>query len=198
MPEFAELHKATQQLGQEVKDHILSSSACSRFFLKFTFDDKTVIADARFISTVAHLIIQHENVLCSSFQRSKKDIGIRSIDEFIEYKKRILIGCYILKWYQYRNSVLPNSRYLMDCFRQILGVETVNELGEEVNNSLDCFSDFCSIIGDKALKNEEGGVIYLDRKIQESIQETRHYYNSCGINQVYMTVEGMIGSLMSK
>jgi hypothetical protein len=144
------LFEQLQQKAKDLPNRLLSlykksQNHCLSFFTLLLSSNDSAIDDANTIATLAcSLDEEYDKPLCDYLDTHPENLG-RDLQTF---KKQVLIGIYLIKWFQY-NSVIFNNRAnsLLSLFREDMEVSTLEELDEnEYKLCLRSLSYYCSFV----------------------------------------------------
>ncbi|KTD06599.1 hypothetical protein Lgra_2542 [Legionella gratiana] len=169
-------------------------AGCLSFFSMLP--DHVAMDDASTISFLAQSLDETYDLI-NYVKEVKRDPKL-TLDEFNEFRTKVIIGMYLVKWFQY-NSIIKSYLHqpLIDLFRSHLGVESLEEIDKRFFDS--CLSDlsyYCTFVYEK---REEKIYSELNKRlgvtIQKEIHEAKHLSFHNGSSTMYDIYRGIINSL---
>lgn len=86
--------------------------------------------DATTISMLAHSLDETYELI--QYVKAVKRNPKLTLDDFNEFRRKVIIGIYLVKWFQYDSSV---SNYLhqslIDLFRSHLGIQSLEDMDKD-------------------------------------------------------------------
>ncbi|WP_454785794.1 hypothetical protein [Legionella sp. WA2024007413] len=195
MTEFAEFQQKAKKLATCLARSYGHHVGCLNFFSLFV-PNHVAIDDAATISMLAHSLdetyelIQYVKVV-------KRDLTL-TLDDFNEFKSKVIIGIYLVKWTQYNSSV-SNYLYqsLIELFRSHLEIQSLDEMDKDFFNScLSEFSYYCTFVYER---REEETYRELNKRlgatIQKDIHEAKYFSSSKNSSALFGLYRGIMNSL---
>ncbi|QMT60077.1 hypothetical protein [Legionella sp. PC997] len=195
MTEFAEFQQKAKKLATCLARSYGHHVGCLNFFSLFV-PNHVAIDDAATISILAHNLdetyelIQYVKVV-------KRDLTL-TLDDFNEFKRKVIIGIYLVKWIQYNSSV-SNYLYqsLIELFRSHLEIQSLDEMDKDFFNScLSEFSYYCTFVYER---REEETYRELNKRlgatIQKDIHEAKYFSSSKNSSALFGLYRGIMNSL---
>lgn len=178
MPEFTEFQLKAKELSGRLsgifKKPIQSAVGCLTFFQALPpLDlDNDEVNDIRTISLVAESLDKKNNLALMYYLQEPKVHSLLTTKEFMEFKTKALVGCYILKWRKYSLETSSSHKSLLEVFRKDLDIASLSDLTDDyLDSCLETFSEFCRFV----FKNKENSVYSnLNKRLQDSIQVEIH------------------------
>lgn len=183
MPEFAVLQQNAKAMPERLDEIDSTRSSLFDLFISCLPNIATQVAlkDAEIIGLIAESLERKHSGSLMQFATDSIKPPIKTQQELIAFKKKVLIGIYIKAWSNYNSSLLY---YLNKPFIEVLlsdlGVSSINELSAElVDSSLLALSQYSSFIYNMRLDaffgplNEALGVA-----IQAQINSLRHTFST--------------------
>ncbi|KTD67448.1 MULTISPECIES: hypothetical protein [Legionella] len=198
MTKFAEFQQKAKQLATCLARTYGQHVGCLSLFSLF-IPSHAAMDDATTISTLAHSLDETYELI--QYARLVKKDPLLTLDDFNEFRRKILIGIYLVKWVQY-DSVVSNCLHqsLIDFFRTHLGVQSIKEIDQDFFDS--CLSDlsyYCTFVYER---REEQTYFDLNKRlgatIQKDIHESRHFLfnkNGSSLSEIYRGIMNSLGSV---
>lgn len=146
MPDFMEFQLNARKLTEKITGTLKkspSSVGCLTFFKEFT-PDKRAESDLCIISMVANSLDESNDLNLMRYLQNKKDHSLLTLKEFMEFKTKTLVGCYLLKWRQYDRYIYKS---VLEQFKNDLNITSLSDLSDEyIDSCLATFSQFCSFV----------------------------------------------------
>lgn len=185
MPGFIEFRqnamKLTERLsGKEKSQQVVS---CTTFFQP-TVLDKKILEEACTISAVATCLDKAYDRDLIHYLQDQRPHSLLTQKEFLEFKTKVLVGCYLFKWRQY-SSFVSKLFYgsLIILFQEDLNINDLSELSnEEIDSYFATLVQFCSF-----LHANQSSAVYkhayaqLGSSIQLDIHNARYPKSSTAI-----------------
>ncbi len=147
MPEFAEFLQNAKKLYRKLTRHFMSQQGCMSFF-SVLVPNNSALKDASTISKLAHSLEETDDKHLRSYIEKIPKCFIVDQNDFEEFKKKVLVGIYLIKWSQYSSSVTYYlNKPLVELFQLDLEIQSPIEMDEMmVDTSLQALSQYCSFI----------------------------------------------------
>ncbi|CAM3055756.1 Uncharacterised protein [Legionella steigerwaltii] len=197
MTKFAEFQQKAKQLATCLARTYGQHVGCFSFF-SLLIPNHVAMDDAITISMLAHSLDETYDLI--QYVRLVKRDPQLTLDDFNEFRRKVIIGIYLIKWFQY-DSLVSNYLHqsLIDLFRSHLGVQSIEEIDQDFFNS--CLSElsyYCTFVYEH---REEKTYFDLNKRlgatIQKDIHEVKHFsFNKdssslCGLYRGIMNSLGM-------
>ncbi|KTC90081.1 hypothetical protein OQJ18_05625 [Fluoribacter dumoffii] len=195
MPHFAEFQQKAKKLATCLARSYGQNMGCLSFFSLF-IPNNAAMEDATTISMLAHSLDETYDLI--QYVKLVKNEPQLTLDEFNEFRRKVIIGIYLLKWSQYSTSARTSlHQSLIDLFRKHLGVHSIGEINQDFFNS--CLSDlsyYCTFVYER---REEGSYSDLDHRlgatIQKEIHEAKYFSSRNNSLSFYGLYAGIMNSL---
>ena len=193
MTEFAEFQQNAKQLVTCLARTYRRHVGCLSFFSLF-FSNHAAMSDATTISMLADSLDETYELI--QYVKDVKRDPKLTLDDFNEFRRKVIIGIYLVKWFQYNSSV---SNYLhqslIDLFRNHLGVQSIEEINQDFFNScLSEFSYYCTFVYER---REEKTYIDLNMRLGATIQKDIHEAKYFSFNRNSSSLYGVCGGILS-
>ncbi|KTD60661.1 hypothetical protein Lsan_1952 [Legionella santicrucis] len=195
MTQFAIFQQKAKRLAMCLARAYGQHAGCLSFF-SILIPDNAAMDDASTISLLARSLDETYDLL--NYVKDVKRDPKLTLDDFNEFRTKVIIGIYLLKWFQYSsiiNSYLHQP--LIDLFRGHLGVQSLEEINKGFFDS--CLSDlsyYCTFVYERREEKTYSELnTRLGATIQKDIHEAKHlsFYN--GSSALYGIYRGIMGSL---
>lgn len=125
----------------------MSRQSCISFFSTFV-PNSGALDDASTISKIAYSLEETNDKYLQSYIEKIPKCSIVNQSEFEEFKTKVLIGIYLIKWSQYKSPVTYYlNKPLVELFQLDLGIQSPIEMDDMmVDASLHALSQYCSFI----------------------------------------------------
>lgn len=125
----------------------MSQQGCMSFF-SVLVPNNSALKDASTISKLAHSLEETDDKHLRSYIEKIPKCFIVDQNDFEEFKKKVLVGIYLIKWSQYSSSVTYYlNKPLVELFQLDLEIQSPIEMDEMmVDTSLQALSQYCSFI----------------------------------------------------
>lgn len=177
MLEFTKLKQNAINLYKKLTVSSCNTMGCFSFFSAY-MPTKAVSQDAWTIGMVARSLHEDYDQGLVNFTKTFASEPIVTVEELSEFKRKVLIGIYLLIWSQY-NSLTSNLMYqpLIHSIEQALDVRTLQDVDDELlNSSLTALSQYSSYIYEH--RSEQLLFTDLNKRlgttIQVDIETARH------------------------
>ncbi|WP_115708673.1 hypothetical protein [Legionella sainthelensi] len=195
MTQFAKFQQKAKRLAMCLARTYGQHAGCLSFF-SILIPDNAAMDDAGTISLLAQSLDETYELL--NYVKDVKRDPKLTLDEFNEFRTKVLIGIYLLKWFQY--SLIINSylhQPLIDLFRSHLGVQSLEEIDKRFFDS--CLSDlsyYCTFVYERREEKTYSELnTQLGVTIQKDIHEAKHLSFHNGSSALYEIYRGIMGSL---
>lgn len=195
MSQFDTLQQHARQLPQAFKESFSEEQGCM-FFFQFAVPSVDAINDSVVISHLAEsLDSEHDDALSAFFQNAHADRLITA-EQYLEFKKQILTGMYLLKWSKYTPSVFSANNSLITLFQAGLAIKSPTELDEHfIGRCFDALSHYCSFVyANKHITLYSDLNQRLGISIQTEIHQALHAKEDDGLSW-YTVLSGAIETL---
>ncbi len=155
MPEFDQIQLNAMNLPTRISG-LINKIGCSMFFPTLPLN-KEIIKDIQIISLVAKSLDKENDY---DLMRYLQDPTIHSSltpTEFMEFKTKALIGCYLVKLHKYNSE-----KILLDRFYKDLEINSLNESTIDIDSCLETFTKFCGFV----FEYQDKKTIYSDLNTQ--------------------------------
>lgn len=167
----------------------MSKQSCMSFFSALV-PNNSAIDDASTISLLAQSLEQSDDEALKNYIEKIPESSFISHEEFIDFKARILVGIYLLKWSNYSSTMTYYmNKPLIELFQKDLGIESLADMDARVADaSLEALSQFCSYVYENRrislyadLSKQLGATIQLDiHKIRkDKVTESSSWSGVC-------------------
>lgn len=195
MTKFAEFQQKAKRLATCLARTYGQHVGCLSFFSLF-ISNHVAMDDATTISILAHSLDETYELI--QYVKAVKRDPELTLDDFNEFRRKVIIGMYLVKWFQY-NSAVSNYLHqsLIDLFRSHLGVQSIEEMDQDFFNScLNDFSYYCTFVYER---REEKAYFSLNDRlgatIQKDIHEAKHFSINKNSSSLYGVYKGIMSSL---
>ncbi len=192
---FAEFQQKAKRLATCLARTYGQHVGCLSFFSLF-ISKHAAMDDATAISMVAHSLDETYELI--QYVKVVKRNPELTLDDFNEFRRKVIIGIYLVKWFQYDSSV---SNYLhqslIDLFRSHLGIQSLEDMDKDFFNScLSEFSYYCTFVYERREeKTYEDLNKRLGATIQKDIHETKYFSFNKNSSSLYGFYKGVMSSL---
>ncbi|KTC81797.1 hypothetical protein [Legionella cincinnatiensis] len=195
MTQFAMFQQKAKRLAMCLAKAYGQHAGCLSFF-SILIPDNAAMDDASTISLLAQSLDETYDLL--NYVKDVKRDPKLTLDDFDEFRTKVIIGIYLLKWLQY-NSIINSYLHqpLIDLFRGHLGVQSLEEINKGFFDS--CLSDlsyYCTFVYER---REEKTYSELNTRlgvtIQKDIHEAKHLSFHNDLSALYGIYRGIMGSL---
>lgn len=147
MPEFTSFLQDAKNLSKKVVQYFVNKQSCIGFFSAL-IPNNSAIDDASTISLLAQCLEQSNDESLKNYIETIPDHSFLSDDEFIDFKTRILVGIYLMKWCNYSSTMAYyTNKSLIEFFQHDLGIQSLDEMDIRITDaSLEALSQFCSYV----------------------------------------------------
>ena len=158
MPEFATFLQNAKNLYKKLTRHFMKQQSCVSFFAAL-IPNNGALEDACTISKLAHSLEETDDKYLLNYIEKLPKSAVIDHKEIEEFKTKVLIGIYLIKWSYYHSSVAHYlNKPLVELFQLDLEIQSPIEMDERmVDASLEALSQYCSFVYDN--KHKE---IYAD------------------------------------
>ncbi len=198
MLEFTSFLRDAKKLSEKVTKLFISKQGCIGFFSALA-PNNSAIEDAAVISLLAQCLEKSNDDALKNYIEKIPECSFISHEEFIDFKTRILVGIYLMKWSNYSSTMAYYAnKPLIELFQQDLGIQSLEDMDVRIADaSLEALSQFCSYVYENRhishyadLSKQLGVTIQLDiHKVRkEKCTESSSW---CGIYTGIMRTMGM-------
>ncbi len=195
MTKFAEFQQKAKRLATCLARSYGHHVGCLNFFSLF-IPNHVAIDDAATISMLAHSLDETYELI--QYVKVVKRDPTLTLDDFNEFRRQVLIGIYLVKWFQYSSSV-SNYLYqsLIDLFRSHLEVQSLEEMDKDFFNScLSEFSYYCTFVFERREEKTYSELnMRLGATIQKDIHEAKYFSSGKNSSSLYGLCRGIMNSL---
>ncbi|MCL9685777.1 hypothetical protein [Legionella maioricensis] len=176
MPEFATLLQDAKNLYKKLARRFMSQQGCMSFFSALV-PNNTALKDALTISMLAQSLEETDDKYLLSYIEKLSKSSVINHDEVEEFKTKVLVGIYLLKWSYYNSSVTSYlNKPLLELFQLTLEIQSPMEMDEwMVDESLQALGQYSSFVYENKHKQIYADLlVQLGAKIQVDIHTTRN------------------------
>ena len=148
MPEFAIIQQNAKKLSGKLTRHFISNQGCMSFFSAMVPSNSS-IEEAITIGMLASTLDEANDKALQNYIEAIPVYSEINFKELEDYKKKVLIGMYLMKWFDYNSSSISSylSKPLIEFFQSELEIKSPNEMDEQtIDESLEALSQYCSYI----------------------------------------------------
>jgi hypothetical protein len=175
MPEFTTFLQNAKNLYKKLTRHFMKQQGCMSFFSAL-IPNNGALEDACTISKLAYSLEETDDkYLLNYIEKLPKS----AVDhkEIVEFKTKVLIGIYLIKWSYYNSSVVHYlNKPLVEMFQLDLEIQSPIEMDEwMVDASLQALSQYCSFVYENRHKEKYADLHeQLGSMIQVDIHSVRN------------------------
>lgn len=153
MPEFATLQQNAKKMSGTLSRHFMSQQGCLSFFSAIV-PNNSALDDACTITMLANSLDDSNDRKLRIYLDRMFNHPVMTVQEFEDFKTRVLLGIYIFKWANYNSSLVYYiNKPLIELFQIGLEIQTLAELDEQMmNSSLKALSHYCSYVYENRYK----------------------------------------------
>lgn len=195
MTQFAEFQQKAKQLAMSLAKAYGQHAGCLSFF-SILIPDSAAMDDAITIGMLAQSLDDAYD-LFHYVKEVKRDPQL-TLDEFNEFRAKVIIGIYFVKWFQYNATIGSYlNKTLIDLFRSHLSVQSLEEVDKGFFDSCLCdLSYYCTFV---YKRHEEKAYVELNQRlgvtIQKDIHDAKHLSFPNGSSALYGIYRGIMDSL---
>ena len=170
MTQFAEFQQQAKRLARCLARVYGQHAGCLSFF-SILIPENAAMDDAITISMLAQSLDETYDLI--NYVKDVKRDSKLTLNDFNEFRTKVLIGIYLVKWFQH-NSTVDNflHKSLLDLFRSHLGVQSLGEVDKDFFYScLNELSYYCTFVYER---REEKTYVQLNNRLGATIQKEIH------------------------
>ncbi|MCW8410409.1 hypothetical protein OQJ13_15625 [Legionella sp. PATHC035] len=194
MTKFAEFQQNAKQIAACLARTYGQHVGCLGFF-SLLIPSHADMNDAATISMLADSLDETYELI-PYVKLVKKDPQL-TLDDFNEFRIKVIIGIYLVKWFQYNSSVSNYLHHsLIELFQSHLGVHSIEEIDRDFYDS--CLSDlsyYCTFVYER---REEKTYSDLNKQlgatIQKDIHEAKYFLWDRNSSLLYQFCRGIMDS----
>ncbi|MCW8397649.1 hypothetical protein OQJ26_02460 [Legionella sp. PATHC038] len=195
MTKFAEFQQNAKQIATCLARAHGQHVGCLSFF-SLLISSHAAMNDAATISMLADSLDETYELIPYA-KLVKKDPQL-TLDDFNEFRRKVIIGIYLVKWFQHNYSVSHYLHHsLIELFRSHLGVQSIEEIDRDFFES--CLSElsyYCTFVYER---REEKAYSDLNKQlgatIQKDIHEAKYFSLDRNSSSLYQFCRGIMDSL---
>lgn len=172
MLEFAKFQQNAKKMFGKLTQHFMKQQGCLCFFSAIV-PNNGALDDASVIGMLASSLDDSNDKHLLSYIKENTKYPVHSSKEFEDFKAKILLGIYLIKWSHYNSSVAYYlNKPLIEMFQLDLGIKSLTDMDDRMKDaSLDALSHYCSYVYENRHKKSYAD---LNRSLGVTVQVDIH------------------------